>query len=152
MGYSFAGELGFVMAERTERIRGSKPIVFLGDTDMIPSMSTGAAKTLTIDDLDEYLIQKVKEHDIPQEGILFGYSMLSYFNSKVKTIKPYDGHTVLLLASKDSSQTAVEGRIFLAKKVAKDLQIIEFPDCDHFTLHTDVNLLPEYDRILDEFL
>lgn len=78
--------------------------------------------------------------------------MLSYFNSKVKTIKPYDGHTVLLLASKDSSQTAVEERIFLAKKVAKDLQIIEFPDCDHFTLHTDVNLLPEYDRIFDEFL
>ncbi len=152
VGYSFAGELGFVMAERTKRIRGSRPIVFLGDTDMIPSMSTGAAKTLTIDDLDEYLIQKVKEHDIPQEGILFGYSMLSYFNSKVKTIKPYDGHTVLLLASKDSSQTAVEGRIFLAKKVAKDLQIIEFPDCDHFTLHTDVNLLPEYDRIFNEFL
>jgi bacitracin synthase 3 len=153
IGYSFGGELGFAMAERSSKLRNNKPVVFLGDTDMIPSMSTGAAKeNLTMDDLDEYLIEKIKEHDIPQEGMLFAYSMLSYLNSKEKTIKPYDGQTVLLLALKDCSQSAVEVRILLAKKVAKDLKIVEFPKWDHFTLHTDVNLLGTYDKVLDEFI
>ena len=147
IGYSFGGELGHSLASKTRRIRGSAPTVFLGDSDMVPSQGESFAKTYKHEDLDEFLVQKFEENNIPEENMLFAYSMLSFLNAGPKSFECYEGLTILLLAMQNNTQEEIEIRVALAKQNSADFRVIEFPDRDHFSLHNDPGMIPTYDKI-----
>lgn len=152
IGYSFGGEIAYSMATRIEKGRDCQPIVFLGDSDLIPCLGTGFDRETSKEDLDPLLINALNEHEIPQESMVFAYNMLGYLNVRKKTVNPYEGKTVLLLALINTAPQTIALRKQLASAVARNLSIIEFPDRDHFTLHTDPEMAQIYSEMLDKYV
>ena len=152
IGYSFGGELGYSLTAKMDRIRNNRPIAFLGDSDLIPSQGAGFAKTYTREDFGEMLLAKFRENDIPEETMLFAYSMLSFLNAEDKIFDPYEGRTVLLRANLNNTPEQLQTREMLARQHARDLRVIDYPDRDHFNLHNNPDMLPVYDELFTELM
>lgn len=147
VGFSWGGVLAYRLSESWSRFRGEKPFAMLGDSYFINAV-------------DGYRQQEVSEKDFPENlfdltaGAITRQEVIRKTNISIRMdntvtrIPAYDGAVILLNALQSYSAELKQKNLELLRKLAKHLEIIDFPHHSHNDLFFDEGQVPVYLRLM----
>jgi hypothetical protein len=147
VGFSWGGTLAYRLCERWSRFRNEKPFAMLGDTYLINAV-------------DGYRQQEVSEKDFPENlfdltaGAITRQEVVRKTNISIRmdntvtAIPAYDGSVIMLNALKNYSEELKRANLELLKKLAKNAEIIDFPNHSHNDLFFDEHQVPIFLKLM----
>ncbi len=144
MGFSWGGKVALDMAEMYAEETGKKPLVILGDTAFNNATD---GREMTVADVTPEQMEMY-------HGLISAEALTDKFNivfrmERSETPQPtYDGPVVFLNAMKNGMTERKTDNLSIIKRLLPNVEIIDFPDCDHDDMYMRLDLNDKYSEII----
>ena len=149
IGFSWGGVLAYRLSEYWSRYRGEKPFAMLGDSYLINGVDGYRQTEVSEKDFPENLFD-LTSGAITQQEVIRKTNISIRMDNTVKDIPEYDGPVILLNAMKNYSRELKQKNIELLKRIAKNLEIVDFPNHSHNDLFFDESQVPVYLKLMQQ--
>ena len=147
IGFSWGGALAYRLCERWSRFRGERPFAMLGDTYMINAVDGYRQAEVSEKDYPENLFD-LTAGAITQQEVIRKTNISIRMDNTVTDIPGYDGPVVFLNAMQNIDMEVKRKNIDLLRKLAKNTEVIDFPNHSHNDLFYDESQVPVYLKLM----
>ena len=147
IGFSWGGVLAYRLCESWSRFRNEKPFAILGDSYLINAVDGYRQQTVSEKDFPENLFD-VTAGAITQQEVIRKTNISIRMDNTVTEIPSYDGPVIMLNALQSISRELKQKNLELLKKIAKNAEIVDFPNHSHNDLFFDQSQVPTYLKLM----
>ncbi len=147
IGFSWGGILAYRLSESWSRFRGEKPFAVLGDSYLINAVDGYRQKEVSEKDFPEKLFD-LTQGAITQQEVIRKTNISIRMDNTVTHIPGYDGPVIFLNAMQSCNMEIKQKNIDLLKSLAKDTDVVDFPNHSHNDLFFDASQVPLYLKLM----
>ena len=147
IGFSWGGILAYRLCEAWSRFRGEKPFAVLGDSYLINAVDGYRQTEVSEKDFPENLFD-LTAGAITQQEVIRKTNISIRMDNTVTAIPAYDGPVIFLNALQQCNRDIKQKNIELLKELAKDTEVIDFPNHSHNDLFFDETQVPIYLQLM----
>ena len=147
IGFSWGGVLAYRLCESWSRLRNEKPFAILGDSYLINAVDGYRQQTVSEKDFPENLFD-LTAGAITQQEVIRKTNISIRMDNTVTEIPSYDGPVIMLNALQSISRELKQKNLELLKKIAKNAEIVDFPNHSHNDLFFDQSQVPTYLKLM----
>ena len=146
-GFSWGGILAYRLCERWSTFRDEKPFALMGDSYLINAVDGYRQTEVSEKDFPENLFD-LTAGAITQQEVIRKTNISIRMDNTVTSIPEYDGPVIFLNALQNYNKELKQKNNELLKKLAKNAEIIDFPNHSHNDLFFDESQVPLYLKLM----
>ena len=141
-GFSWGGELAYLIGQKYAADTGKRPVVILGDSHL-------DKKDYLASDARAILHTMLKRYENSPLAALIEKKvrLVEKMQRNSGEMPEYEGRVILINALKTAVTPGNEHNISLWRRIAPELEVIDM-DCEHEDLSSNQNLIPFYNELL----